>query len=315
MSSKRNHRNRHFSLLNFRNRQIDDIKKKMNETNEENKPNLTPSEEKQVKERGTPRAAVVYETVREEGEFELKRSTSALAWSALAAGLSMGFSLVSEGLFRSYLPDAAWRPLVSKFGYSAGFLIVILGRQQLFTENTLTVILPLLLRKNVETFLCVLRVWAVVFVANIIGAFIFAFVISHTDIFSAEVKQVFGEIGREAMEGSWITIFLRAIFAGWMIAMMVWLLPAAESARIWVIIIMTYLVALGGYSHIIAGSVEIGYAVITGISDWSTYFSSWMIPTLLGNILGGVSLVAVLGHAQVANDEDKENESRTQKSE
>lgn len=284
---------------------MNETEKKTKAKVEKAKPDLTHEEQKQVAERAAPRAVVVYETVREEGEYEITRSISALAWSGLAAGLSMGFSLVSEGLLRSHLPDAAWRPLISKFGYSAGFLIVILGRQQLFTENTLTVILPLLLRKNLETLICVLRLWAVVFAANLVGAFIFAYVIAHTDIFNADIKRAFGEIGREAIQGDHLTIFLRAVFAGWLIALMVWLLPAAESARIWVIIIMTYLVALGGYAHIIAGSVEIIYAVLTGLTDWSTYLAGWMLPTLLGNIGGGVSLVAVLGHAQVTNDKNK----------
>jgi hypothetical protein len=126
------------------------------------KPDLTQNEEKQVEERGTPRAAVVYEIVREEGEHELTRTISALVWSGFAAGLSMGFSLVAEGLLRSHLPDAAWSPLIYKFGYCAGFLIVILGRQQLFTENTLTVILPLLLRKNSEISLPIRAVPAIV---------------------------------------------------------------------------------------------------------------------------------------------------------
>ncbi|MDQ2746383.1 MAG: formate/nitrite transporter family protein [Acidobacteriota bacterium] len=272
---------------------------------EHKKPQLTTEEAKDVEKRGTPRAAVVYETVREEGEFEMSRTVSALAWSALAAGLSMGFSLVAEGLLRSHLPDTPWRPLVAKFGYSAGFLIVILGRQQLFTENTLTVILPLLLRKNRKTLFCVARLWSVVFLANVVGAFIFAFVISHTAVFSPEIKQAFADIGREASEGDWTTIFLRAIFAGWLIALMVWLLPAAETARIWVIIIMTYLVALGGYSHIIAGSVEVFYSIMNGDANWSKYFFDWMPPTLLGNILGGFSLVAVLGHAQVVNESNE----------
>lgn len=269
---------------------------------EENKPKLTREEKKQVEERSTPRAAVVYEAIREEGEFEMHRTTSALAWSGLAAGLSMGFSMVAEGLLRNHLPDTDWRPLISKFGYSAGFLIVILGRQQLFTENTLTVILPLLLRRNLETLKCVIRLWTIVFLTNIIGAFIFSWVVSNTNIFEPEVLQTFTEIGREAMQGEWTTIFVRAIFAGWLIALMVWLLPAAESARVWIIIIMTYLVALGGFSHIIAGSVETSFAVINSDATWSQYFLEWMFPTVLGNILGGVSLVAVLAHAQVVNE-------------
>lgn len=271
---------------------------------EQEKPELTKEEEKQVKERGTPRAAVVYETVREEGEYEMSRTVSALAWSGLAAGLSMGFSLVAEGLLEHNLPDTIWRPLIAKFGYSAGFLIVILGRQQLFTENTLTVILPLLLRKDVKTLKCVLRLWSTVFLANIVGAFIFALVISSTSVFSPELQQTFSEIGHKASEGAWLTIFTKAIFAGWLIALMVWLLPAADSAKVGIIIIMTYLVALAGFAHIIAGSVEVFFAAFTGAIEWSRYLY-WVFPTLLGNIVGGVSLVAVLAHAQVVNQKDK----------
>lgn len=109
---------------------------------------VTETEEKQVEERVALGANVVYETVRREGDEEMLRTSSALAWSGLAAGLSMGFSFVAEALLASYLPDRPWRPLISKLGYSVGFLIVVLGRQQLFTENTLTVILPLLLRSS-----------------------------------------------------------------------------------------------------------------------------------------------------------------------
>src|SRR5579862_7764597 len=114
-------------------------------------------EEKQIRERVAIGAHVVHETIRREGREELKRSSAALAWSALAAGLSMGFSLVAEGLLAGYLPDAHWTMLVSKLGYSVGFLIVVLGRQQLFTETTLTAVLPLLSRRNLETGLGVLR--------------------------------------------------------------------------------------------------------------------------------------------------------------
>src|SRR5690349_23601617 len=117
-----------------------------------------------------PSGKIVYKAILKEGEEELSRPSSALFWSGLAAGLSMGFSMIAEGLLATYLPDAPWRPLVSKFGYSAGFLVVILGRQQLFTENTLTPILPLLQRKDVATLLNVSRLWLLVLVANLLGA-------------------------------------------------------------------------------------------------------------------------------------------------
>jgi formate/nitrite transporter FocA (FNT family) len=268
-------------------------------------PHLTGQERKDVEERSAPRTEVVYEAIREEGENELRRTPSALAWDGLAAGLSMGFSLAAEGLLRAHLPDAVWRPLVAKLGYSFGFLIIVLGRHQLFTENTLTVILPLLRRKDARTFARVLRLWAVVLVANLVGAFLFAWVAGHTEIFRPETRAAFAEIGREALEGSWWTFFLRGVFAGWLIAMMVWMLPASESARFFVVVVMTWLVAVSGLAHIVAGSVDVLYSVTTNGASWSAYFN-WMTAALLGNIVGGTTLVAALGHAQVVNASEEE---------
>src|SRR3982751_4145035 len=124
----------------------------------------------EAEERSAPHPSVVYEAIYSEGRDELQRSGSSLFFSGLAAGLSMGFSLISEALLRAYLPDAPWRPLVAKLGYSVGFLIVVLGRQQLFTENTLTVVLPVLRRRALWVFRKMVNLWAVVLVANLIGA-------------------------------------------------------------------------------------------------------------------------------------------------
>jgi formate-nitrite transporter family protein len=150
-------------------------------------PHLTKQERKQVGERSSPRTEVVYEAIREEGENELSRSSATLAYDGLTAGLSMGFSLVAEALLRSHLPDTIWRPVVTKLGYSVGFLIIVLGRQQLFTENTLTVILPLLRHFTARNIKRVLRLWVVVLVANLIGSLLFAWVIGHTELFKPEV--------------------------------------------------------------------------------------------------------------------------------
>ncbi|MFN2578358.1 MAG: formate/nitrite transporter family protein, partial [Pyrinomonadaceae bacterium] len=220
-------------------------------------------------------------------------------WSGLAAGLSMGFSMIAEGLLHAYLPDAYWRPLVAKLGYSVGFLIVILGRQQLFTENTLTPILPLLQRKTVATLSNVLRLWVIVLIANLLGALIIALVTARTNAFDPHVRQVFAAIGNKAMENSFATTMLRGIFAGWLIALMVWLLPFAETARVWVIIFITYVVGLGQFSHIIAGAVETFTVAAMGQQSWLNVLGSYIVPTLIGNILGGVTLVATLNHAQV----------------
>src|SRR5690242_9415294 len=257
------------------------------------------AEVEEAHERTAPSGKIVYRAILEEGQGELERSTSALFWSGLAAGLSMGFSMIAEGLLNSHLPEAGWRPLISKFGYSAGFLIVILGRQQLFTENTLTPILPLLKEKKTSTLLNVLRLWIVGFLANILGALAIAFVAARTEAFESGVRLEFVKLGQEALEGSFGTILLKGIFAGWLIALMVWLLPFAETARVWVIILITYLVGLGEFSHIIAGSVETFTLSAMDGASWLNVLGGYTLPTLIGNILGGVTLVATINHAQI----------------
>jgi formate/nitrite transporter FocA (FNT family) len=256
-------------------------------------------EQKQVEDRQAIGANVVYETIRREGEEELHRPATALAWSALAAGLSMGFSFIAEGLLMARLPDQPWRPLIARAGYCVGFLIVILGRQQLFTENTLTVVLPLLVRKDLSTLLRMLRLWAIVLAGNLVGTFLFALCLGRTGIFDAHIQQTLTEIGAAHLGSDFGTVLMRAIFAGWLIALMVWLLPGAESARVSIIIIVTYLVGISGFNHIIAGSTTMFFLVVTKSISWGTYLTQFFLPTLLGNVIGGLSLVAALGHAQV----------------
>jgi formate/nitrite transporter FocA (FNT family) len=154
-------------------------------------PISTETEKKQVEERLAIGAHVVYETIRLEGEQELERPVSALAWSGFAAGLSMGFSFIAEGLLEAHLPRHTWTPLITKLGYCMGFLIVVLGRQQLFTENTLTVVLPLLLRKNARTLVRMLRLWLVVLTANVVGTYLFALALARIALVDSRVQDAF----------------------------------------------------------------------------------------------------------------------------
>jgi formate-nitrite transporter family protein len=268
-------------------------------------PELEEQEKKKADEEESLNASITYEVIRREGEKELERSPQALAWSGLAAGLSMGFILVAEGLLRSHLPDTAWRPLVAKLGYSVGFLIVILGSQQLYTENTLTPIVPLMTRKSGEMLGRVLRLWGIVLVTNLLGTIIFAWVVARTTLFDMEVHSAFLSLASEALRGDFATTFVRAIFAGWLIALLVWMLPGAETEQVPVIIGMTYLVGLAGLAHIIAGSVEVAYLVARGAATWGDYLGRFVLPTALGNTLGGVTLVAALNHAQVTGGKSK----------
>ncbi|WP_420136501.1 formate/nitrite transporter family protein [Sphingomonas sp.] len=246
------------------------------------------------------RATGIHEILRKEGESELERALPALLWTGLAAGLSMGFSFSGQALLHSGLPDLPWRHLVASFGYAIGFVIIVMGRQQLYTESTLTAVLPVLTRRDRKTAMATLRLWGSVLAANITGTWLFAAALAYGEPFgpdvAASLRALAGEVGNDPFG----TTVFKGIFAGWLIALMVWLLPSARTAKLWVIILITYLVALARLPHIIAGSAEVACAVLTGIKTPSQYWLDFFVPTLIGNSLGGVCLVAMLNHAPIA---------------
>ncbi|MGA8028037.1 MAG: formate/nitrite transporter family protein [Bryobacteraceae bacterium] len=273
-------------------------------------PELTERQREEAQERTSVSVDVVHEAIRRDGEEELNRTPSALAWSGLAAGLSMGFSLVAQALFRAYLPDRPWRPVIASLGYSLGYLIVIVGRQQLFTENTLTAIIPLLAKRDLQTLVRVAKLWSIVLAANLVGAHLFAWVVGNTPMFRPEVQAAMLSLGKQAAAVSFGAAILRGIFAGWLIAMIVWMLAAIDTGRIAVIVIVTYIVGLAGLTHIIAGSIDVLFLVMVGAKSWGAAAWGYMLPTLIGNSIGGVSLTAALNHAQVVAGMEGKRKSR-----
>jgi len=256
--------------------------------------------EEEVEAAHRPDALLLHELIRAEGEEELRRTVTALALSAFAAGLTMGFSLIVPGVLKAHLPESPWSELVSSFGYSIGFLIVVLGRQQLFTENTVTPILPLLHERTLANLWRVARLWGIVLVCNVSATLLIAYALGHSDAFKPEVRAAFTEISRHAVEGAFQTTLVKAVFAGWLIALMVWILPATGSAAPFIIVLMTWLVSMCGLSHIVAGSVDAFYLVVTGSIGMNAYVWHFFVPTLVGNVIGGVALVSVLNYGQVA---------------
>ncbi len=267
-----------------------------------NSPHLNENEQMQAATHTSPRALIIHEIVREDGEAALTRTAGALILSGLAAGLSMGFSFLGQSLLRADLPPSPWAHLIDSLGYCVGFIIAILGQQQLFTESTVTAMLPVLTRGRLNAFRATARLWGLVLASNLVGTWIFASLLIPDGIFRHEVVASLRQGATDAIPSGFGATFLKAVFAGWLIALMVWLLPSARSSRVWIILIVTYVVAVGRLSHVIAGSVEAAYAVMSQLATLSDYFLKFLLPTLLGNIVGGVALVALLNHGSIASE-------------
>jgi formate/nitrite transporter FocA (FNT family) len=265
-------------------------------------PDLSAQEQREVDKNQPPRAAVLHEIIRTQGNQELERSVAALWWSALAAGLTMGLSLMGMGLLNSRLPDGEGFKVIASFGYCAGFLAVILARQQLFTENTLTAVLPIMSKPTLGNFGRLLRLWTVVLVGNLCGTLLVAYVMLHLPIFDSKTDLAFLEIGRKVMENDAGKMLAKGIISGWMIATMVWMIPSMESAKMWIIILITYFMALGDFTHIVVGSVEVSYLVFAGELPWKDFWLVFAGPTLVGNIIGGSFIFALISHAQIRSE-------------
>ncbi len=252
---------------------------------------------------------VIHEVVRDQGERELERSFSGLAWSGFAAGSSIGFSFVMQAYLQAALPDAPWHRLIDGFGYCLGFLIVVLGQQQLFTETTLTALIPTLTARTASSLFGTVRVWAVVLIANLVGTWIFGAASAQHGIFAPDAYAAMERLSALTMAHSFWHTAITGCSAGWLIGLMVWLLPGAGPARPLIIILLSYAVAVCQFPHVIAGSTEAVFGVAAGQASVGDYLLRFLAPTLLGNTIGGTALVALLNHAPIAGELNRSEES------
>ncbi|MBV8752263.1 MAG: formate/nitrite transporter family protein [Hyphomicrobiales bacterium] len=263
---------------------------------------ITEREAEDVEERATPRTPVIYEVVRRMGEEEMARPAVSLWWSGVAAGLSISFSLLAQAILQMHLPDTPGRLLVSSFGYSVGFVMVVLARQQLFTENTITVVLPVMSDLTAKNVLQLCRMWAIVLLANVAGTLAAAVFCTYTPVLTPELRDAMLAVSGHLLDHSWFAMAFRGVAAGFLIAAMVWLLPSSEGVQFHVITLMTYLIAAGGFMHIVAGSVEAFLLVLNGGMSWHAMLTDFFIPVLIGNVVGGTALFALISYAQVMQE-------------
>ena len=255
-----------------------------------------------IENRSRLRAPIIYEIVREEGDEEMDRPVASLWWSGVAAGLSISFSPLAQASLFTLLPDRPWRGLISDFGYSVGFLIVVLARQQLFTENTLTVVLPVMAEFSRRNLLRAGRIWSLVLAANLTGTVIAAAFCIFSPAIDPAIRDAMITLSRQTLAHAPWEMLFRGITAGFLIAAMVWLIPSAKGSEFHVITLMTYLIAISQSAHIVAGGVEVFLLVFAGVADVPTVLIQFILPVLAGNIFGGTALFALLAYAQVMRE-------------
>ena len=257
-------------------------------------------EEQQADEYENVHSSVIFEAIRREGQHELCRPFSALWWSGVAAGLAISMSVLCKGFLESILPNEDWAAGISNLGYTVGFLIVILGRMQLFTENTITPILALFLAPTRANLYQTARLWGIVFLANLVGCAAAALVLVYGQILTDARFEGILAVSRHYAQATAFEHFRWGVPAGFIIAALVWILPRMESAgEVLMIMVLTYMIGLGGMSHVVAGSTELFILVAHGELSLAAAVFGGILPAFAGNVLGGTGIFAALAYAQV----------------
>ncbi|WP_333663743.1 formate/nitrite transporter family protein [Acinetobacter sp.] len=245
---------------------------------------------------------LVYEIIRRDGAEELDRPTVALIFSGITAGLVMSFSFVFKAIIASYIPiDAAWTDLITNVGYTIGFLIAILGHMQLFTENTITTVVPLFKPFSLDKLRAVGRLWGIVILCNVIGTGLASLFFLTTDLFNPDIDEALDELAHHVASFSATQNVLKGIMSGLLIAALVWMLPSVSN-KFLLIFFMTYLIGLGDFTHVVVGSTEMSYLVWQGDASIGQYLFTFLIPTTIGNIIGGTGVFTLLIYGQVTEE-------------
>jgi len=242
----------------------------------------------------------VYEIISLEGIEEMKRPLTSLWWSGVAAGLAISLSLYVMAALRISLDGEGPSP-IEKLGYCFGFLVVVLSKLQLFTENTITPILPALKHRKATMVWSVARLWGIVLVANLTGTFLAAFIPTYFPTVGADHYAAMLDISLHFSERAYSSVFFSAIPAGFMVAAMVWMLPSSKHFEFWTISVVTFAIAITDTSHVIVGSTELFLVLLNGESSL-TEAGARLLLAGAGNIFGGTALFAVLAYGQVSEE-------------
>ncbi|MEM7696678.1 MAG: formate/nitrite transporter family protein [Pseudomonadota bacterium] len=272
--------------------------------------NLSAGEARDAVARAGPGAPVIYASISARGVEELNRPALSLWGSGISAGLLLMMSVLGEGLFHHVLPAFEGASAIADIGYTFGFVLVIMGRLQLFTENTITPVLPLLANPTRQALWQTARLWLVVFCANLIGTFAAALLFYHGGVVTPEQLESLLVVSSKVMENTPLQTLLYGVVAGLLIAALVWCMPTAAGGGILLIVFVTYMIALGNFTHVIAGSGEGFLLLLDGQVGPVWLVFGLILPALIGNVLGGTVLFAILAYVQVKEEISAERADR-----
>lgn len=238
-----------------------------------------------------------------EGLGEIERPTPGLFIAGLSAGLDIGFSLLLMAVTLTAFADQLPSPLVDLLVanmYAVGYIFVIIGRSELFTEHTTLAVLPVFNRR--ASVMELLKLWLIVYVANLLGTTIFAALLSVIGPALGVIEvSVFDTLARHMVDHQWWVILLSATLTGWLMGLLSWLVTAGRDTISQIVLIWLITTAIGfvGLHHAITGSVEVLTAIFANQTITFSEYGHFLLWTTIGNAVGGVVFVALIKYSHV----------------
>ena len=239
----------------------------------------------------------------EEGLTTLRRPASGQFLSAVSCGLDLGIGpfvlLMLLTALGGTLPD----PLAKLFmaaGYTFGFVFVVLGRSELFTEHTTLAVLPVLVGESSVTKLA--QLWTVVYLGNIVGGFVFAgFAVVAGPALHVIDQHAFVTTAETFVDLSPTGVFTGALLAGWLMGLLSWILTSVRDtiSRIAVIFVTTFVIGFGHLPHCVAGNIEVVAGMLAGADITVGQWAQFLAITTVGNAIGGVVFVTLIKYGHV----------------
>ncbi|OKY78336.1 MAG: Formate/nitrite family of transporter [Candidatus Methanohalarchaeum thermophilum] len=238
-------------------------------------------------------AEEIFGRIIRDADEEISRSYRELFFSALAAGFAITITVL---LYSTMLSTTDGQRLSGALLYPLGFIYIILGNHQLYTENTLPPVTLVL--KRMVSVPALLMMWVIVFLGNITGGGLGALALSKA--LSPGASKVLQEMAANAMALDAVTLFFKAIFAGFIVAGAVWLDFSSQgtTSRFFIVYLSFLAIPLGKLYHVVVASTEAFYLVLNGSAAFLSVATNLILPILVGNTIGGVFFVTIVNYFQ-----------------